>query len=101
MPKTTMEEILTKFDKKYSTALQQCDCQPDKVLMGILIGDFRGFLKESLALATTEARRETKEKVENWFNHELESNTGDIKTYRNIAQDKEGVLAILTEPNQN
>ena len=39
------------------------------------------------------------EKVKNWFDSELENNKGDIKTYRNIHQDKEGILSLLQDTN--
>ena len=35
-----------RFDKKYCTAQKQTDCQPDKVLVGILLGDVKSFIQE-------------------------------------------------------
>ena len=37
------------------------------------------------------------ERLKDWFDSELENNKGDIKTYRNIHQDKEGVLSLLQD----
>lgn len=54
---STYNEIMKSFEKKYSTVQSQCDCKPDKVLVGILLGDMKSFLSQSL-VKVLEATRE-------------------------------------------
>ncbi len=56
-------------------------------------------LEESYNRGKTDYHNHIVEKVRDWFDSELENNKGDLKTYRNIHQDKNGILSLLQDTN--